>query len=144
MRSIRPDDGGFTLIEVLIAIFILAVGLLSLITMQITGIKGNATASRISEASGFSADRIEELFTLDWDHADLTDDTAPNGSAGLDETGATADGSMVSPDGLYTIYWNIADDTPMPDTKKIRVIIIQNQISSAAPVIMDYLKTKQI
>lgn len=138
------QNKGFTIIEVLIAMFILAVGLLSLVTMQVTGIKGNATANRISKGSSFSAERIEKLFALDWTHADLADDQAPTGTAGLNETGATADGSVVTADGVYTIYWNVADNTPMPDTKKIRVIVKRNQGSTTNPVIMDYLKSKQI
>lgn len=138
------DNKGFTIIEVLIAMVILAIGLLSLVTMQITGIKGNATANRITEESSFSADRIEKLFALDWTHADLADDKAPNGTAGLNQTGATADGSVTTADGIYTIYWNVAENTPLPDIKKIRVIIMRNQGSAANPVIMDYLKSKQI
>lgn len=138
------NNKGFTIIEVLIAMVILGIGLLSLATMQVTGIKGNATANRITTGSSFSADRIEKLFALDWTHADLADDKAPNGTAGLNATGASADGSAVTSDGLYTIYWNVADNTPMPDIKKIRIIITRNQGSSTNPVIMDYLKPKQI
>lgn len=144
MKQQTLGQQGFTLIEVLVAIVILSIGILSLITMQITGIKGNATANQITTASSWSADRIEKLFSLDWTHPDLTDDTAPNGVPGLNETGATADGSATSPDTFYTIYWNIADNTPMPDTKKIRVIILRSQDGGRKRVVMDYLRPKNI
>ncbi len=143
MKKYTFEHQGFTLIEVLVAIVILSIGILSLITMQTTGIKGNATANRITTASSWSADRIEKLFSLDWTHPDLTDDTA-NGPAGLDDTGATADGTATSPDTFYTIYWNIADNTPMPDTKKIRVIILRSQGGETKKVVMDYLRPKNI
>ena len=117
---------------------------MSLITMQVTGIKGNAKASHITVASNWGADRLEKLFALDYTDDDLKDDTAPIGLAGLDETGATADGSATSPDGFYTIYWNIADNTPMPDTKTIRVIILRQDEGVTRSVTMDYKKVKNI
>lgn len=138
------NNQAFTILEVLIAMAVLAIGLLSLVTMQVTAIKGNAIANRITEESSFCADQIEKLLALDWNHADLVDDKAPNGIAGLNARDATADGSLVTPDGIYTIYWNVADNTPMPDTKKIRVIIARNNNAGTNPVIMDYLKSKQI
>ena len=65
MKTNTLNQQGFSLIEVLVAIVILAVGLMSLISMQVTGIKGNAKASNITVASGYGADRLEKLFALD-------------------------------------------------------------------------------
>ena len=72
----------------------------------------------------------------------LLDDVAPNGAAGLDETGATADGSDVSPDGFYTIYWNVADELVLPHTKTIRVIILRQDEGVTRSVTMNYLKAE--
>lgn len=143
-KDINIGHQGFTLIEVLIAMVILAIGMLSLISMQVTGIKGNATANQISTASNFSADHIENIFDQDWTALDIQDDKAPSGVAGLNEkTVATADGSLLTPDGLYTVYWNVSDDTPMRDIKTIRVIIVRND-NSLNPVVINYVKSKQI
>ena len=144
MKIYTSQQQGFTLIEVLVAMVILGIGLMSLVSLQATGIKGNSQASHITVASDWGADRMEKLFALKWTDIDLQDDTAPYDLAGLNETGATADGSDTSPDGFYTIYWNIADDTPMPDTKTIRVIILRSEGGVTKSVVMDYLKLKYI
>jgi type IV pilus assembly protein PilV len=133
---------GFSLIEVLIAMVILGIGLLTLITMQTTGIMGNAKANNITVASDWGVDRMEQIFALDYDDDELKDDVNPTGAAGLDETGATADGTDTSPDGNYTISWNIADEDMMPNTKTIRVIIERSDFGEDRKVTMDNIKAK--
>lgn len=150
IANIPSNNCGFTLLESLIAMTILAIGILALTTMQITGIKGNATANRITTGSNWAADRIEELFTSKY--ANINDKHNPGnpafGQAGLDET-VDPDGTITSPDGIYTINWNVAEDksggtseAPLPNTKKIRIIVIKNNENRTVPVVMDYLKQK--
>lgn len=152
-REYIHNQKGFSLIEVLVAIVILAIGLLSLTTLQSTGIKGNARARHITIATDWGADRIEQIFALKYDDPDLVDDgkvdnSAPHtsdGAAGLNNTLATAnppDGSVTSPDGHYTIIWNIADNNIMNNTKTIRVIVVRTEEGQTRTVTMDYLKSK--
>ena len=54
---------GFTLIEVLIAITVFAIGILAVITMQTSGVSGNARAQRISNATSKAADQMEILLS---------------------------------------------------------------------------------
>ncbi|HZD54989.1 MAG TPA: prepilin-type N-terminal cleavage/methylation domain-containing protein [Candidatus Aquicultoraceae bacterium] len=54
-------DGGFSLVEVLVAITILVVGLLGLALMQTTAIKANALASRSAIATRLAQDRLEQF-----------------------------------------------------------------------------------
>ena len=56
-------DKGFTLLEVLIAITILSFGLLGIAKMQISSIKANASAQKISSASSVAGARIELLMS---------------------------------------------------------------------------------
>jgi Tfp pilus assembly protein PilV len=122
--------------------FILVVALLSLVTMQITGIKGNSTASQISNASNWGSNQIEAIFGMAYDDANLVD-KGTIGTAGLNSTtAATADGTAVSPDGLYTAWWNVADDVPMDNLKTIRVIINRNDQGQTKAITMDYVKAK--
>ena len=129
MKTEHANHQGFTLIEVLVAIVIMAIGILSVITMQLTSIGGNLNANNISVASGWAADRIEQIFSMDYEDPDLNDDDG-NGAAGLNTTDGSADGTADSPDGFYTIYWNVIDDKnpsdlKMPNTKTIRIIVIR-------------------
>jgi type IV pilus assembly protein PilV len=65
------DKKGFTLIEVLIGLVLLAIGLLAIAGMQITSVKGNFFSSNMTQASILAQDRLESLKQLDINHADL-------------------------------------------------------------------------
>ena len=51
------DAGGFTLIEVMIAIAVLTIGLLAIGSVQISSINGNNTGKMTSQAATFAADQ---------------------------------------------------------------------------------------
>jgi prepilin-type N-terminal cleavage/methylation domain-containing protein len=57
---------GFSLIEVLISLVILAVGLLGLALFQTTAIKGNAIASKWTVATELAQDRLERFRHVGW------------------------------------------------------------------------------
>jgi type IV pilus modification protein PilV len=60
----RPNTKGFTLIEVLVGLIILAVGLLGVAGMQITSVKGNSFSNNLTQASYVAQDRLEYLKNL--------------------------------------------------------------------------------
>lgn len=140
MKHTLSTQQGFTLVEVMIAMFILGVALLTLITMQVTGIKGNSTASQISTAVDWGSSQLEEIFGLPYDDDKLKDVNVPVGQAGLDATGAAADHQVVS--GSFIIYWNVADGQPLPDMKTIRVIVNRVDQGQTKSVTMNYVKAK--
>jgi len=100
-------DGGFTLIEVLIAITIFAVGLLAVGTMQLSAINVNSTANQITTRTTWAQDKLEELMALPYTDSQLKADDSP-----FQET---------TPDGIYTISWTVTDDDPVANTKLITV-----------------------
>ena len=100
---------GFTLIEVLLAIGLLTVGLLTIASMQVTAIKGNASARRQTERSTWAQDKMEELMSLNYDHADLDEDASPH--------------TEVNPPTGYTITWDVVDDIPVTNSKLITVTV---------------------
>ena len=115
------NEKGFSLIEILIAVTVFAIGILAVGKMQITAIKGNSFASVLSDATTLAQDRMEELMGLSY--ADpLLDDANGNSHAGIDSSNATAADHNAVDDG-YNIFWNIAPDHYISETKEIRVII---------------------
>jgi type IV pilus assembly protein PilV len=71
-------ERGFTLVEIMITIAILSIGLLAIASMQIRAIEGNASADRLTEATSWGQDKLEELMALPYTQAltdpNLTDD----------------------------------------------------------------------
>lgn len=111
-------DQGFTLIEVLIAISIFAVGLLAVATMQISAINVNSKAGQMTTRMTLAQDRIEKLMALPYTDPWLEELGNPpvNDSAGnTHQLSPTTDG--------YTISWTVTDDTPFPNTKLITVSV---------------------
>lgn len=155
------DHLGFTLIEVMVAIVILTVGILTLFTMHVTAINANMLANRITTSSTWAGDRIETLLSRPYDcksrksnchdldddngngtdqdlNEDGTDDNG--GNFGLDELGPRSDGRAVSPDGFYTIFWNVGVDTPVLNCKTIRVIVQRQDRGMTKTNTMTYIK----
>ena len=97
-------EKGFTLVEILIALTIFAIGILGVASMQIWGLRGNASAIWHSQAATFAADRIEKLMMVDY--ADL------------------ADGEEIQGD--YTVTWSVATDNPIDNTATITVDVEWN------------------
>lgn len=59
-------NSGFTLIEIMIAIVILSVALLSMASTSVSVIKGNQVSDRVTEATTLAQDTIEELRNKDF------------------------------------------------------------------------------
>lgn len=57
---------GFSLIEVMVALTILAVGLLALALLQTTAIKGNSLASKSTVATQLAQDQLEQFRHTAW------------------------------------------------------------------------------
>jgi len=60
-RQLKQNQRGFSLIEVLVAIFILSVGLLSVAALQIIGLKNTHSASLHSQATTSASDIIDRM-----------------------------------------------------------------------------------
>jgi type IV pilus assembly protein PilV len=107
-------EEGFSLIEVLVALTILAVGLLSLALLQVTAIKGNAGASTSTIATDLAQAKLE-LFRRDaWIAIDNSTNTTFDGGTTPIYASVPADaGDSVSVRGT-TFYriWRVLPTTP--------------------------------
>jgi len=64
-------SNGFSLIEVLISLVILAISLLALAGLMTTTTRNNAFGGRMTEAATFAQDKLEELRVMSWDDIPL-------------------------------------------------------------------------
>lgn len=112
-------DQGFTLIEILIALTIFSVGMLAVGAMQVSSIKVNSTANKITKRMTRAQDKLEELMSLPYNDPWLQDLGDP--PSGLDSAGniheeTTSDG--------YTISWTVTNDSPVSNAKLVTVTVI--------------------
>ena len=113
----RADNrqGGFTLLEVLVSVTILTIGLLGIAGMQLSAIRGNATARNMTEGVTWAQDRLEELLSLEYDDSLLDDDNADLG-------GPTVYNDTNAPAG-FTINWEVDENNPVANCKQITVTV---------------------
>lgn len=102
------NNKGFSLIEMLIAVTILAVGLLAVAGLQITAIQGNSQGNSVSQATALAEDRIESIRNMDYAAISFV----PNPNIETNVAGT-----------LYTRETLVEVDTPMSDLKKITVTV---------------------
>ncbi|MCD6527603.1 MAG: prepilin-type N-terminal cleavage/methylation domain-containing protein [Desulfuromonas sp.] len=72
MSQQHNNENGFTLIEVMIALTIFAIGLLGVAGMQVTALKGNSTAHSVSAKVALGSGIIEEFLALEGNDPRLT------------------------------------------------------------------------
>ena len=142
MKKYKYGNDGFSLLEVVLSLAIFSIGIVGLYSVQTRTIGQNYTASRITTAVNWGAEKVEDLLALSYQ--DLKD-TNNNGTAGLSaSTTATADGSETSPDGVYTLLWNVAVNRPIYKTKTIRVIVTSQRSGTGSLVDIEYVVHQNI
>lgn len=130
---------GFTLVEVLVAILILAVGVLAVSRLTVMGVRASTLMNRRMYARDVLNRYHEQLMGLH-----VTDSLLRyRGSADLSDTvGPDYDLYETTAGGNYRVVWNIADSAivAIPDTrfKTIRIQIIWPQ--SQRPLVSDLIK----
>ena len=95
-RDLASKQSGFSLIEVLIAMAILALSLLAAATMQVSSIRNNASGNMVTQANMLAKAQMEVLKNT----ADVT--TLADGA----ENNIDADGQ---PGGIYNRSWMVTN-----------------------------------
>ena len=114
----RGRERGFTLIEVMVAVLLLALGLSALAAMQITAVTINARANGMTRLLTMAQERLELLLALPYNHPHLLD-TA---------TGAAKTTYDVAPGDVrdgHRVYWCVNEGFPRPQLKTIDVVAAQ-------------------
>ena len=156
MMNIRRMQG-FTLVEVMVALVIFGLGFTAVVMMTTGSAGSNATARAISGSAEKAAEQIELLTSLPYEDPLLQDDAVNIGlafirnplpsvaaiAAGVYDSpnpvARPADYQVTSPDGSYTTYWNVAEDTPVPGTKTIMVIVTSTGLGPQKTVVLQHI-----
>ena len=121
----KTGNSGFTLIEVLFAMAIFAIGILALTSLQAVYIGGNSSARMQTEATTLAAQWLERLKILPYAHDDLD----PVGNPHRQAVGA------------YRIEWNVADNSPINEVKTIRITVTPTNLRGR-PVNLEYRRAE--
>jgi prepilin-type N-terminal cleavage/methylation domain-containing protein len=113
----KARQSGFTILEVMIAISILAIGLLAVFCGQKKAIRGNYRASHLTEGMTLAQDKLEELLASPYDS--VTTGTGTQGN--------------------YSIAWTVYDNDPINNTKRIVVTVTGQGLRS--PLQLNCIKT---
>jgi prepilin-type N-terminal cleavage/methylation domain-containing protein len=122
---------GFTLIEVLVAIIILAVGILTVSQMTVLGLKTTTVIKQHMEAREIMAKGFEVIKLLNIDDPLLVDNCGAD-TLFLDSLAGAYQASPANIVGQtigttpYIVYWNVVDSFPQANLKTIRMMVYKS------------------
>jgi type IV pilus assembly protein PilV len=145
----RPGPAGFTLIEVLIALFIFAIGMLAVAKMQGESIRGNTFSDLMTVGKTLAEAKMEDLMNMAATNSALQDNNINNNTGllgALDVTGIAGNGQwdghcddgngdgipdLLNRQGstagqgpfMFTRMWNVASNTPATGFTTMVVIV---------------------
>jgi type IV pilus assembly protein PilV len=100
-------ENGFTLLEILVAITIFAVGLLAVAALQTSAINMNSTSGKLTNLSTLAMDQIEKLSAL------------PYADPAFDPAGNPYQNNV----GDYTVSYTVTPNSPMLNIMTIQVTV---------------------
>jgi len=114
----RNKQKGFTLIEIMIAIFVLAVALLGLAEVTTTTIKGNSFSKSLTTATTLANDKMQDLKAKNF----TCSSTGCTVHADLSSGSHTDTGNPIQ--GIYNRSWSIADTNDSASRPRYKAITV--------------------
>jgi prepilin-type N-terminal cleavage/methylation domain-containing protein len=113
----KRGSEGLTLIEVLVALFLIAIGLLAAAPMFVHAMQGNATGGDFGSVGAMALDRLELLRA-----------TSYSGLVVGGSLTANVAGYFDNSDPAFVVRWEILNNTTPPGTKIINVRAIARRV----------------
>jgi len=113
LRRLCQENGGFTLLEVLVASTILAIGVMGFMALQSTSIASRSFAKEMSRNTVAGAGMLDEILLSDFSSADLV--------AGDHTATRTIGGQPI------TFNWKVYDRCPSEFTKLVLITLQWNE-----------------
>ena len=108
------DERGASLVEMLVALVILAVGLLAVARVFPVGSRQQVRDKLVTAGAIYAQEKLEQLVPLNWNDANITDGRHPAGTA-VETLGGT---------GQWFRYYNVTTmPSPLNSLKKITVSV---------------------
>jgi type II secretory pathway pseudopilin PulG len=123
-KHAAAGNAGFSLLEVMAAMAILFLGIMAVMALQTSSVRGNTRARGVTDIAVLASDRLEKLIALPYDDPGLQQGNfpQPQDADGLDNN---YDGEYdeAGEAGTLSIQWRIVDDWPIRNVKTITVTV---------------------
>ncbi len=119
MRRLHRNSG-FTLIEIMIAIAVIAIGIFGVMSLMITVMKGNTLSERVTTATTIAQNKMEDFKMMDYDNV-----------VSVNESNTT------DYDIEYYLEADVVPDTPATDTKTITVDVYWDPPASSSAHVVE-------
>lgn len=126
-RRRRKASAGFTLIEVMIALVVFAVGVLALAITLPLGSKRIVFAGQQTRGSAIAAEQAEEILEMPYGDGDLTAGTH-------DHPGNPLPGN-------YHVRWVVTVDQPVAGCKRIVITAARNSVTARPEATLTIVKS---
>jgi prepilin-type N-terminal cleavage/methylation domain-containing protein len=123
MRKTRRASAGLSLLEVMIAMTILAVGLLGMLSMQLKAMSATSAGRHVTDAARIGLDQLETLKYQSWTSTAPSAWTAPVVVIGPEAVApaAVVAGAPAPNPQVYNVSWRVSAVAGLSDARQIDV-----------------------